>query len=130
MTKVVDGAAAERHDTDVPRRGPGSDGCARRRVAVDELLAQCTTEPVVVRRVVVPRAEVVYVKGILEASEGLGSLFALHGGELTLVTSRELGGQLDELLADLSEEIGLRVRHPQAHRTVDGAPLIDDSTGG
>ena len=71
-------------------------------------------ELVAVRHIVVAPRDVVYVKGILEASEGLALLFALHGGELALVAARSREPELDELLADLAAEISLRVRSAAA----------------
>ncbi|MCC6666916.1 MAG: DUF4911 domain-containing protein [Polyangiaceae bacterium] len=58
------------------------------------------------RSVRVRAKDVVFVKGLLEASEGLGALFAERGGDLVIAAhpSREL--ELEELLADLVREIG------------------------
>lgn len=58
-----------------------------------------------VRRVYVRARDAVYVKGILEASEGVGVLFAERGGELVLATPHSRGDELDELIADLVLEI-------------------------
>ncbi|HEY4120564.1 MAG TPA: DUF4911 domain-containing protein [Byssovorax sp.] len=60
----------------------------------------------VARSVSVEAADVVFVKGILEASDGLASLFAERGGELVLATDASRVASLDALLADLAEEIG------------------------
>jgi len=49
--------------------------------------------------------DVVYVKGIFEASEGLGSLFAEHGGDLVIATHPSRIDELDALLADLCLEL-------------------------
>lgn len=62
--------------------------------------------PLVVRRVRVPPTEVVYVKGIIEASEGLAVVFAESGGELMIATMPEQLAELDLLLCDLRDEIG------------------------
>jgi hypothetical protein len=59
----------------------------------------------VTRNVVVFPRDVVFVKGIFEASEGLGSLFAERGGELTIATHSSRIAELDALLLDLSAEI-------------------------
>src|SRR5262245_56984959 len=48
----------------------------------------------VVARVVVRPPDVVFVKGILEASEGVAGLFAERGGELTLAAPRDRGQEL------------------------------------
>lgn len=50
--------------------------------------------------------DVVFVKGIFEASEGLGCLFAERGGDLTIAAHRSRLAELDELLDDLVREIG------------------------
>lgn len=61
------------------------------------------------RRVDVRPPDVVYVKGILEASEGLGVVFAERGGDLVIASPPDRAADLDELLADLVIEIGARV---------------------
>lgn len=58
------------------------------------------------RKVRVRARDVVYVKGIFEASEGLGALFAESGGDLTIAAHPSRARELDELLRDLSHEIG------------------------
>lgn len=63
----------------------------------------------VARRVRVAPTDVVYLKGIVEASEGLAVVFAESGGELVLATMPEQLEALDELLRDLQEEIGAMV---------------------
>lgn len=60
----------------------------------------------VVRRVHVEPREVVFVKGIFEASEGLGALFAERGGDLLIAAPVSRTADLDEVLADLAREIG------------------------
>jgi len=62
-----------------------------------------------VRRVDVRPPDVVYVKGILEASEGLAVIFAERGGELVIAAPPDRAAALDELLADLVIEIGARI---------------------
>jgi hypothetical protein len=49
--------------------------------------------------------DVVFVKGIVEASDGLAGVFAERGGELLLATPREREAELTELLADLTAEL-------------------------
>jgi len=63
----------------------------------------------VARRVDVRPADVVYVKGILEASEGLGAVFAERGGELVVTAPYDREAELAELLQDLEREIGASV---------------------
>ncbi|HLV68060.1 MAG TPA: hypothetical protein VKY73_19715 [Polyangiaceae bacterium] len=59
----------------------------------------------VVRRVSVRCEDVVFVRGVLEASEGLGILFAEQGGELVLAAPEALENALDELVDDLLKEL-------------------------
>ena len=63
--------------------------------------------PLVARRVRIAPTDVVYLKGIIEASEGLAVVFAESGGELVIATMPEQLDALDELLRDLQDEIGL-----------------------
>jgi hypothetical protein len=63
------------------------------------------------RKVVVRDYDVVFVKGIFEASEGLGALFAERGGELTVSAPLSRAAELDELLADLTLELQATVTH-------------------
>lgn len=77
-------------------------------------------EPELVRRdVVVRAADVVYVKGIVEASRGLATLHADAGGELVLVTTRSQADELDRLIDDLGTELGLRRRQLPRSRAGD-----------
>ena len=62
----------------------------------------------VARRVCAPAHEVVFVKAVLEASEGLAAMFAERGGDLTLVAHRSQQRALDLLIADLECERLLR----------------------
>ena len=72
---------------------------------------------VAIRRVVVAPRDVVYLKGILEASEGLGLLLADQGGELALLTTGSQLAQLESLIDDLASEIPLRRRGGHARPT-------------
>jgi len=63
----------------------------------------------VARRVRVAPEDVVYVKGLVEASDGLAAVFAEHGGELLVAAPFGREAELDELLADLAREIGASV---------------------
>jgi hypothetical protein len=65
-----------------------------------------------VRRVIVRPPDVVFVKGIVEASDGLAALFAEQGGELLLVAPHEREAELCELLADLEAELGAPLTSP------------------
>jgi hypothetical protein len=59
----------------------------------------------VARRVRVRARDAVFVRGVLEASEGVGVLFAEQGGDLVLATPRALEAALDEVIADLVLEL-------------------------
>lgn len=59
----------------------------------------------VVRRVVVEVAQVVYVRGILEASNGVAAVYSEAGGDLTLVTTECRLHELETVLGDLKREL-------------------------
>jgi Domain of unknown function (DUF4911) len=61
------------------------------------------------RRVRVRAREVVFVKGVIEASEGLAVVFAESGGDLTIATSPSQRLELDEILRDLERDAGALV---------------------
>jgi hypothetical protein len=63
------------------------------------------------RKVLVRDKDVVFVKGIFEASEGLGALFAERGGELIISAPLSRERELDELLGDLERELHAQVSH-------------------
>jgi hypothetical protein len=63
----------------------------------------------VARSLSVSPPDVVFVKGLIEASEGIGALFAESGGELTIVAPESRWAEMNELLADLEIEIGARL---------------------
>jgi hypothetical protein len=65
----------------------------------------------VCRKVLVRDQDVVFVKGIFEASEGLGALFAERGGELIISAPLSRERELDELLTDLQRELQAQVTH-------------------
>ena len=65
----------------------------------------------VCRKVLVRNQDVVFVKGIFEASEGLGALFAERGGELIISAPLSRVRELDELLTDLQSELQALVTH-------------------
>jgi hypothetical protein len=60
----------------------------------------------VTRRVRVAAREVVFVKGVIEASEGVGVVFADRGGDLTIATLPSQKDELDRILQDLETETG------------------------
>lgn len=69
-------------------------------------VAPLVDQDLVCRSVRVRARDVVFVKGIFEASEGLGALFAERGGDLVVASHASRQHELDELLADLAREIG------------------------
>lgn len=60
----------------------------------------------IVRRLVVRESDVVFVKGIFEASEGLCAMFAERGGDLVVAAPHARRRELDELLQDLVVDLG------------------------
>jgi hypothetical protein len=71
------------------------------RVAV----APCIGEGMVVRRVVLRARDVVFFKGVIEASEGLAAVFAEGGGDLSVAAPEARAAELDALLDDLCAEL-------------------------
>ena len=71
------------------------------RVAV----SPCLGDGLVVRRVVMRARDVVFFKGIVEASEGLAAVFAEHGGDLIVAAPETRAAELDAVLDVLCEEL-------------------------
>lgn len=88
---------------------PGPTRAPRPRRSREPLPIQIAAAGMLARSVKVAASDVVFVKGLLEASEGLGALFAERGGELWLVSPESRAQELSELLADLEVEIGATV---------------------
>jgi hypothetical protein len=88
----------------IGRTGHANDASTRRMPVAPLLSAE-----LVARRLRVRARDVVYVKGVLEASEGVGVLFAEHGGDLVVASPRALESALEEVLADLARELGVVV---------------------
>ena len=74
-------------------------------------VAPLVDHDLVCRKVLVRDKDVVFVKGIFEASEGLGALFAERGGELIISAPLSRVRELDELLTDLQHELQAEVSH-------------------
>lgn len=73
-------------------------------------IAPCVGDGLVIRRIVLRARDVVYFKGVIEASDGLAQVFAEHGGDLTVAAPIDREAELDRVLADLLAELdGLRV---------------------
>jgi hypothetical protein len=60
----------------------------------------------VTRRVVMRAADVVFFKGVIEASEGLAAVFAERGGDLLVAAPENRAAELDGVLADLCAQLG------------------------
>jgi hypothetical protein len=60
----------------------------------------------VVRRIVMRARDVVFFKGIVEASDGLAAVFAEHGGDLVVAAPLTRAAELDAFLDDLCPELG------------------------
>jgi hypothetical protein len=74
-------------------------------------VAPLVDHDLVCRKVLVRDKDVVFVKGIFEASEGLGALFAERGGELIISAPLSRERELDEVLTDLQRELHAVVSH-------------------
>ncbi len=72
------------------------------RVAVAPIVG----EGMVVRRIVLRARDVVFFKGIIEASEGLAAVFAERGGDLTVAAPLAQAALLDRVIGELCEELG------------------------
>lgn len=60
----------------------------------------------VVRRIVLRAPDVVFFKGVVEASEGLAAVFAERGGDLTVASPADREAELDAVLDQLCREMG------------------------
>ena len=58
----------------------------------------------ITRRLVVRAKDVAFLKGIVEAHEGLAQVFAEGGGDLTIAAPAGRDAELDELVTDLAAE--------------------------
>jgi hypothetical protein len=73
-------------------------------------VAPCLGEGMVARRVLVRSPDVVFFKGVIEASEGLAAVFAERGGDLVVATPADRVSELDAVLEALCAEVkGLRL---------------------
>ncbi len=67
-------------------------------------LTHVSREGMIWRRLVVRAKDVAFLKGIVEAHEGLAQVFAEKGGDLTLAAPVGREAELDELVRDLAAE--------------------------
>lgn len=86
------------------------------RHALRPLSIQEASAGMLVQDVVVRAPDVVFVKGIVEASEGIAVIFAERGGELTIAAPRGRDEEFAELLHDLERDVGAELRRPGAPR--------------
>jgi hypothetical protein len=91
-----------------PQRSEGPAKATRAR-AKTPLPIELMRAGMVARELSVSPPDVVFVKGLIEASEGIGALFAERGGDLTIVAPESRWAEMSELLADLEIEIGARL---------------------
>jgi hypothetical protein len=59
----------------------------------------------VTRSLVVRARDVVFVKGIVEASDGIAQVFAERGGDLTLAAPADREVELDALILELARAV-------------------------
>jgi Domain of unknown function (DUF4911) len=72
-------------------------------------------EGLVTRGLRVVARDVVFVKGIIEALEGIAVVFAEHGGDLVIAAPVSREKELDLLVDDLCAEVGaMRITLPEA----------------
>lgn len=62
-------------------------------------------EGMVTRRLLLRAKDVAFLKGVVEAHEGLAVVFAEHGGDLVIAAPTCREAELDELVRDLSREL-------------------------
>lgn len=60
----------------------------------------------VTRKVIVRAADVVLLKAIVEAHDGVAHVFGEHGGELLIAAPSSRERELDAIVSDLCAEIG------------------------
>ena len=69
-------------------------------------VAPLVDSDLVLYRLLVRSADVVFVKGVFEASDGLCCMFAETGGDLLIAAPHGRDAELEELLNDLVHELG------------------------
>lgn len=77
-------------------------------------IPEIESDELVWRRLQVPVRDVGFVRGLLEASEGLACMFAERGGDVLLVAPASQRSALDELVEDLRRELGAIVTRVSA----------------
>jgi hypothetical protein len=99
-------AAARQSVHSDPRTTAERRATPTRRTALKPLSASDARNGMVSFRLVVAPSEVVFVKGIVEANDGLGVVFSDAGGELFVSSPASREKELVALLADLAAELG------------------------
>jgi hypothetical protein len=79
----------------------------------------------VARRLRVRARDAVFVKGVLEASEGVGVLFAEQGGDLVVAAPRSLEAELEVVVRDLALELD-GVVEPDPREQASGPGTADE----
>lgn len=74
-------------------------------VAVPACVAVYLDDDMVVRRVTATVSEVVFIRGIFEASDGIAAVFSEKGGELWIAACASRAREMDALLADLERDL-------------------------
>ena len=101
----VRGATPDGGTTREPKAGrERATGPTRRRRAA--LTVAEASAGMLVRELSVRPHDVVFVKSIIEASDGVAVIFAERGGELTIAAPQGRGAELAELLQDIAGEVG------------------------
>lgn len=65
----------------------------------------CVGEGMIVRHVIMRARDVVFFKGVVEASEGLACIFAERGGELIVAAPADREREVDALLEEVAREV-------------------------
>ena len=60
----------------------------------------------VTRELIVRAADVVFVKGVIEAHDGLAQVYSEGGGALVIAAPADREAELDALVRDLCAEVG------------------------
>ncbi len=70
---------------------------------------ELVSSDMVLRHLTVPAEDAVYVRAILEASDGIAAVFSERGGEMVFAAFPSRLGELDQLIADLRQEFGASI---------------------
>lgn len=72
-------------------------------------LSRGPAKDLIVRPLTVEGRDVLYVKCIVQANEGLGSVHTADDGTLLILAPRGREAELDGLIQDLLQELGLEI---------------------